>query len=130
MTFRVILLSLFTLMAMFLSTLEGGVVRVVLIVLWSIGLFAIFETIRTYKHLQFHAGVLTIKQSFDRIRSFPLTETQQWHEIDTYINSMRRRHLILFIKNGEKIVISNYDDHREYEKIIDYLNQHLSQLKR
>jgi hypothetical protein len=115
---------------MLLSTLEGGVVRVVLIVLWSIGLFAIFETIRTYKRLQFHAGVLTIKQSFDRIRSLPLTETEQWHEIDTYINSMRRRHLILFVKNGEKIVISNYDDHLEYEKVIDYLNQHLSRLKR
>jgi hypothetical protein len=115
---------------MFVSIMEDGVARVVLIVLWSIGLFAIFETIRTYKRLQFHAGVLTIHQSFDRTRSFPLTETQQWHEIDTYINSMRRRHLILFIKNGEKIVISNYDDHHEYEKIIDYLNQHLSGLKR
>ncbi len=129
MKFRVFLLSLFTLIVMFFSTLEDGVVRVVLIVLWSIGLFAIFETIRTYKRLQFHAGVLTIHQSFDRTRSFPLTETEQWHEIDTYINSMRRRHLILFIKNSEKIVISNYDDQHEYEKIIGYLNQHLAGLK-
>jgi hypothetical protein len=115
---------------MFFSTMGDGVARVVFIALWSIGLFAIFETIRTYKRLQFHAGVLTIHQSFDRTRSFPLTETQQWHEIDTYINSMRRRHLILFVKNGEKIVISNYNDHDAYEKIMEYLNQHLVQLKR
>ncbi len=125
MKFRVILLSLFTLLLMFFSLMGDGVTRVVFIALWSIGLFAIFETIRTYKRLQFHAGVLTIHQSFDRTRSFPLNETEQWHEIDTYINSMRRRHLILFIKNSEKIVISNYDDQHEYEKVIDYLNQHL-----
>lgn len=130
MKFRVIILSFFTLLLIFFSAMEDGVARVVFIVLWSIGLFAIFETIRTYKRLQFHAGVLTIHQSFDRTRSFPLTETQQWHEIDTYINSVRRRHLILFVKNGEKIAISNYDDHHEYEKTIDYLNQHLSGLKR
>jgi hypothetical protein len=130
MKFRVIILSLFTLLLMFFSAMEDGVARVVFIVLWSIGLFAIFETIRTYQRLQFHAGVLTIHQSFDRTRSFPLTETQQWHEIDTYINSVRRRHLILFVKNGEKIVISNYDDHREYEKTMEYLNQHLARLKR
>lgn len=130
MKFRVLLLSMFTLLLMFLSTVGDGVGRVVLIAFWSIGLFAIFETIRTHKRLQFNAGVLTIYQSFDRIRSFPLTETEQWHEIDTYINSMRRRHLILFVKNGEKIVISNYDDHAEYKKIIDYLNQHLLRLKR
>ncbi len=42
---------------------------------------------------------------------------------------MHRRHPILFIKNSEKIVISN-DDHDACEKIMDYLNQHLYQLKR
>ena len=72
MTFRVILLSLFTLLLMFFSAMGDGVARVVFIVLWSIGLFAIFEVIRTYKRLQFHAGVLTIHQSLiapDRFRS-------------------------------------------------------------
>ncbi len=126
---RILLISLFTGLMFLLSLMEEGIGLLITTVLFTIGLAAIFETIRTFKKLELKTGILTIRQTFSRTKSFPLAQITHWHAHEYYINSVKRRHLIVYIKSGEKFVISNYDDVKEYEKLTHYLRIQLPQLQ-
>ncbi len=126
---RILLLGLFTGLMFLLSIKEEGIGLIITTVLFTVGLVAIFETIRTFKKLELKSGMLTIRQTFSRTKTFHLHQVTHWHPHEYYINSVLRRHLILYIKSGEKFVISNYDDVNEYEKLTHYLTTQLPHLK-
>lgn len=126
---RILLLGFFTGLMFLLAVMQEGIIQVIPVVLFTVGLAAIFETIRTFKKLELKSGMLTIRQTFSRTKTFHLNQITHWHPHEYYINSVLRRHLILYIKSGEKFVISNYDDVNEYDKLMHYLKTQLPHLK-
>ena len=130
MTLKVLPLTFFTLIAALFSIFSNEFALTLISILFtSIGLISILVVVANFKKIELQSNILTIKQSFDRTRSFKLDEVASWSELSYSIRGQLKRSLILFLSNDEKITISIYDDINEFDKLSHYLKTRLPERK-
>jgi len=104
-----------------LALFHGGVSQVIAVVVFIVGVFSIFETLRTYAAIQLRDGVLIVDRAFDGKQRYALADVEAWKENNYYLRGHLHRVLILFF-NGKKVIISLYNDRREFEDLSNCLH--------
>jgi len=104
-----------------LALFTSAMAQVLAILIFFIGVFSIFETLRIYATIQLQEDVLMVERAFDGRRRYQLSDVEAWKENRYYLRGHLRRVLILFF-NGQRVILSLYNDETEFDNLSRYLH--------
>lgn len=88
-----------------------------------IGLYGIVRVIADHHRFKLVGHILVIESPLKRARTIDLNTMLQWLELGFNIRGQRRKTVVLFLGNDEKVVVDNSEYAKEFEELLRYLAQ-------
>jgi uncharacterized protein YndB with AHSA1/START domain len=88
-----------------------------------VGLAAIAYTIVNYKKIELTENALSVDYLLRATKKFSFDKLTEWQESRYYLRGKLQRSLVLFFSNEDRLIVSNQDFRKEFERLASFLKE-------